>query len=186
MQKIYCYIDETGLDASAETFIVTVVITTNNRDELISLLETIEKKSKKGKTKWIEAKHKFRQAYITAVLELEPFHGQLHYAEYPDAQDSLALTIDATAKAILAHAEGDYKVTVFVDALPDAHINAFGAGLRKLQIRTKKIRGVRKDETDAFIRLADALCGFVRLAANDSQVKWLLQVAIEKGIIIKI
>ena len=185
MQKIYCYVDETGLDANAELFLVAVVIAEDNRDALLELLEGIEKKSKKGKTKWIEAKHKFREDYIRAVLELEVLQGQLHYAEYPNAKNYLKLTIDATAKAILAHAESDYKATVFVDALPNAHINEFGAGLRRLQVRTKKVRGIRKDETDAFIRLADALCGFVRVAEQNNELHNLLMVSIEKSIIIK-
>jgi hypothetical protein len=120
------------------------------------------------------------------VLELAPFHGQLHYAEYTNAIDYLSLTIDATAKAIRVHATDDYKATVFVDALPGAHIHEFGSGLRRLRIRTKKIRGVRKDETDAFIRLADALCGFVRAAADDNGLKQFLDLSLKNGIIIRL
>lgn len=37
----------------------------------------------------------------------------------------------------------------------------FGASLRRLGIRTRKVRGVR-DEGDCFVRLADAMAGFIR------------------------
>jgi hypothetical protein len=45
-----------------------------------------------------------------------------------------------------------------------------GRRLRHLGVRTRKVRGVRKDESDALIRLADALCGFVRAAIEGQEV----------------
>ncbi len=55
-------------------------------------------------------------------------------------------------------AGGDnYKVTVFVDGLNGSELPRFTHGLRDLHIQTRKVRGVRKDENDALIRLADDL-----------------------------
>jgi hypothetical protein len=48
----------------------------------------------------------------------------------------------------------------------------FTHGLRDLHIQTRKVRGVRKDENDALIRLADAVCGLVRDAEDG--VPWAL------------
>jgi hypothetical protein len=59
--------------------------------------------------------------------------------------------------------------TILVDGLPKSQTRWFGKELRKLQIRTRKVRGVRKEEADALIRLADALCGFTRAAISGRQ-----------------
>jgi hypothetical protein len=54
--------------------------------------------------------------------------------------------------------------------------------LRRSGIRAKKVRGVRKDENDALIRLADALCGFVRLAVEGNRaMQALLNTALANG-----
>jgi hypothetical protein len=50
---------------------------------------------------------------------------------------------------------------VFVDGLVYAERRRFAAGLRKLNVMVHKVQG-RRDESDAFIRLADAMAGFIR------------------------
>lgn len=67
-----------------------------------------------------------------------------------------------TARALHRKATPPYKVTVFVDGLRRQEIPIFSKTLRRLQVQTSKVRGVRREENDAFIRLADALCGLVR------------------------
>lgn len=184
MQKLYCYVDESGQDTQGDLFLVSVVITGTERDELLEALANIEQMSGKGNVKWIESKDEARGAYIGAVLELAAFKGKLHYAIYHNTKDYFLLTVQAAARAILAHVEGEYKATVLVDALQDAHVQRFGAVLRQMHIRTKKIRGVKKDETDALIRLADALCGFTRNAASgNANLLKLLSKAEEEGFI---
>ena len=49
-----------------------------------------------------------------------------------------------------------------MDGLSIAGVVVFSRTLRDLHIQTRKIRGVRKDENDALIRLADNLCGLLR------------------------
>ncbi len=51
---------------------------------------------------------------------------------------------------------------MFVDGLKRSERHRFSAGLKRLNVRVRKVRGVRKDENDPFIRLADAIAGFVR------------------------
>ncbi|MFN8448730.1 MAG: hypothetical protein U0521_09115 [Anaerolineae bacterium] len=57
-------------------------------------------------------------------------------------------------------AEPDYKATVLVDGLPDSEKFVFGIALRRRGVKTKKVHGV-DDRKEAFIRLADALCGLM-------------------------
>jgi len=49
-----------------------------------------------------------------------------------------------------------------VDGLRKKELAIFTKGLRDLKIKTKKIRGVKKDENNVFIRLVDAVCGLIR------------------------
>lgn len=66
------------------------------------------------------------------------------------------------AKALRAFVR--YRATILVDGLPKSQIQPFGRELRHLHIKVRKVRGVRKEESDALLRLADALAGFVRAA----------------------
>jgi len=53
-------------------------------------------------------------------------------------------------------------VTVFVDGLRKHEAERFDRLLRAQRVGIKKVRGVQKEQNNAFIRLADALCGLVR------------------------
>jgi len=103
------------------------------------------------------------------VLQEPMLRGKLHVVIYHNAgQDYLQLTVQAVAEVVLAHAQEPYSTTVLIDGLPRSKRKVIGARLRHLGVRVRKVRGVRKEENDALIRLADALCGFVR-AAREGQ-----------------
>jgi hypothetical protein len=62
----------------------------------------------------------------------------------------------------------------------------FAAGVRKLGIAVRKVRGAR-DESDELIRLADAVAGFVRDALEGSSVmQALFDQALRRGVIRKV
>ena len=42
--KTYCYVDETGQDTKGAYFLVSIVVVSENRDELLAELEAIERK----------------------------------------------------------------------------------------------------------------------------------------------
>ena len=184
MQKIYCYVDETGQDTKGELFLVSVVIAKDERDNLIEKLEGIERSTGKGRVKWMRASDKARVAYIRRVLSAPVFKGKLHYAFYHDATNYLSLTILTTARAITASVVGEYRATIFIDGLQKTQIPLVGTELRHLHINTKKVRGVRDEESNALIRLADALCGFTRAALSGREdLAQLLKQAKEQGYI---
>ncbi len=56
MQRLFCYVDESGQDTEGQLFIVSVVLAQAERDSLISLWEQIEQQSGKGSSKWVKAK----------------------------------------------------------------------------------------------------------------------------------
>jgi hypothetical protein len=160
MKKLYCYVDESGQHTEGAYFLVSVVIVAEERDQIEALLLKIEQTSRKRKLKWTRSRDEYRTAYIKAVLSSERFKNRLFSAFYQTMKDYVGLTVSTTAEAIQAHTQTDYKATVIVDGLRKSERNQFAVELRKLGVRTQKVVG-GDDRTDAFIRLADALCGFV-------------------------
>src|SRR5258708_17917371 len=64
MQKLHCYVDETGQDTVRTFYLVSVVVIEQERDALHSILETIEKETAKNKPKWNKSSTQSRAAYI--------------------------------------------------------------------------------------------------------------------------
>lgn len=184
MQKLYCYVDETGQDTKGELFLVSVVISGKERDELRERLKRIEKLSGKGAKKWTKARHKQREDYIRQIIINKAFVGHIYYSYYQDTKAYLDLTILSTAKALHDKAKTPYEATIFVDGLKRPERFRFAAGLRKLKVVVKKVRGIR-DDSDEFIRLADAFAGFIRDSLEDNKVMRTLQKEAEKKKIIK-
>jgi len=80
--------------------------------------------------------------------------------------------------------EKEYKVTVLLDALPRSLERDVGLRLRRKGIRAK-VRGVKKDENDVLIRLADAICGFVRAdIEGQPEMRYLFTQGIRDGFLI--
>jgi len=168
-QKLYCYVDETGQDTLGELFIVAVFVTAERRDELAGKLETIEATSGKGRVKWIRSRPAARLAYMKSVLASPGFRQTLCYSVYRATKSYMALTVLSTARAILSISPPPSQTTVYVDGLPKSRLRWFATELRHLSIRNGKVVGVRREESDVFIRLADAVAGFVRGAMSGQQ-----------------
>ena len=63
-----------------------------------------------------------------------------------------------------------------MDGFRKREIEIFTRGLRDLNIRTRKVRGVKREENDVFIRLVDSICGVVRDSyENNKNSKRLLE-----------
>jgi len=161
-KKLYAYVDESGQDTKGLVFVVSVLILEQEREVICELLEKIEIESGKRNKKWNKSHHNSRKRYIEDILKIEKFKERIFFKIFCDTKEYIELTSSATAKAILKKSGDNYKVTVFIDGLKKKEIEAFSRGLRDLKIKTRKIRGVKKDENNAFIRLVDAICGLVR------------------------
>ncbi|MEK7278842.1 MAG: DUF3800 domain-containing protein [Chloroflexota bacterium] len=183
-RKLYCYVDESGQDTQGSLFIVTVVIVSADRESLRELLDRIEAVSGKGKKKWTKATRKQRQAYLEQVIRKAEFRGKVLYARFADTRDYLVCVLRALGQAIMIAAGGQpYRATVLIDGLGKDERHRVAAGLRQQQLSVDKIRGLR-DESDAFIRLADAMAGFVRdWIEGDAYSERLYREAVERGVI---
>lgn len=160
-QKVYSYIDETGQDTGSKFFIVSIIITKDDRDKIITILEIIEKTSKKTKTKWIKSIPKYRLAYIKETLH-KNLPLKIFYSCYENERDFTLATILSTAKVLKQAKYDQCKNVVFIDGLPKTKQKFISNQLHKLGVRLEKVRGIRKEENDAILRLADAIAGFIR------------------------
>jgi len=183
MQKLYCYVDETGQDTKGRFFLVSVVITAEEREQLQAVLKQIEQVTQKGALKWQKTSFERRLRYLRAILSNPLFQGKIFFAHYSYTKAYIDLKIYTTAKAILKRAEGDYRTTVWVDGLDKQEARRFEKGLRGLKIKVRKVKGLR-EESDQLMRLADTVAGFIRdVLESQEYAQELYREAISKRVI---
>ncbi|HBQ51251.1 hypothetical protein A3B42_01785 [Candidatus Daviesbacteria bacterium RIFCSPLOWO2_01_FULL_38_10] len=187
-QKLYCYVDENGQDTKGDIFIVSIVVTGKERDELLTLCEKIEEESAKHKDKWGRAKYARRIDYISRVFSNKLFKEKLRYSIYHEQPNYDLATITGIAKAVHFKEPEEYTTLVYVDGLSKNKRQEYGSELRKLGVPTRKVQGVNKDENNALIRLADAVAGFVRdvIDGEKGEIQDLFKKAIKNGSLIEI
>jgi hypothetical protein len=162
MEKLYCYVDETGQDTQGKLFLVAVVILEKAvNDELRGQLLAIERRVGKRRARWAQNRLPTRQAYLERILSLPALRDSIWYAAYPQAQDYIALTGRSIATAIRTRAHGPYRATIEIDGFNETELAKVRKALKAARVTYEKIRGWR-DESLVFIRLADALAGFLR------------------------
>lgn len=186
-KKLYCYVDETGQDTKGALFVVSVIIAQKDRDKIVELLKKIEKETGKKRTKWQSTKKEIKKKYIEAIFAEVTFKEKIFYSLFKDAMSFRELTVITIASAIntATTTSEPYKASIFIDGLQKPEVARVSANLRKLGIRTEKVRGVR-DESNAIIRLADAIVGFVREYIEDkAYAKKLYRLGIKNKILQK-
>lgn len=161
--RLYCYADETGPDTEGKMFLVAVVITTSERRYAIEdSLEELELKSGKRLLKWKSTSVSRKKAYLQGISKMDALQSSLFYAVYRDTKDYLKLVSLTIAKAIIAFSENrDYQATIYIDGLRKTEVKEVVRFLSAESIKRRKVKGLR-DESSAYIRLADALAGFFR------------------------
>ncbi len=186
--KLYCYVDESGQDTQGHLFVVSVVIP-QNRDELLTYVEELEVKSGKGKFKWGRADPEKRLQYLTELLIQSKYPLKIYFSKYKQTKDYRALTVLTIAKAIrsVKHFH-QHKFVILVDALNEKDQRFYGSQLHELGIPSKKVKGIKRDESNALIRLADSICGFLRdvVEGNDVRLIELYYKAIKSNILIEV
>lgn len=186
-KKLYAYVDESGQDTKGFIFVVSVLVFEKEKEILCDFLEDIEKESQKRYLKWNKSKHQFREKYIEKICVSKILKEKIFFEVFSDTKKYIELTSYTTAKAILRKSRSSYKATIFVDGFRKKEIEVFTRGLRDLQINTRKVRGVKKDENNAFIRLVDAICGLVRDAdSGNVRARGLLRELKESKIVTEI
>jgi ribosome maturation protein Sdo1 len=83
------------------------------------------------------------------------------YAQYGNTTKYRELMIQAMARAILENVTRKYEAVVLVDGLTKFERRRVVSGLRHLNVKVRKVRGVN-DQSSSIMRLADVMAGFVR------------------------
>ncbi len=162
LKKLYCYVDETGQDTKGKLFLVVVVL--EEQRQLVFLqdkLVKIEKLTRKKVLKWTKTPFTIRERYLLELIMVKELKGTIFYSIYHETKEYVKLTSLTIAKAIFTKREQDYAVNIVIDGLNKKEMEKVREELKKLTIRYNKIRGM-KDEQSVFLRLADAIAGFLR------------------------
>lgn len=192
--KLYCYVDETGQDTQGRLFVVGVVILGNDRAAVIDTCSNIAKTTNRT-NKWSRSSDLLNITYMTHVLKIPELVGRLYFDIYKDTgvDDYLHSTIRTIAAAIALQETGETeecKATILFDGLPKNSQAIVGATLKKQYgVRVDKVRGVRHEDSDELIKLADAVCGLVRDATdgkNKKAARRLFENGINRGVLIDI
>ncbi|MBI4610221.1 MAG: DUF3800 domain-containing protein [Candidatus Rokubacteria bacterium] len=171
MEKLYAYADETGQDTLGGFFLVAVVVVGSERDELLRWLAEVEKETGKGALPWHKSRHEPRSAYMDRLLGDPKLRGAVFYSVYPGTRAYRDLTLLTIAKALGERTgKRDYKVTVVIDGLRRGETRQVAVGLRRIRVPVRKVRGGR-EESNALLRLADAMAGFIR-DAEEGVAEW--------------
>ena len=162
MQKLYCYVDETGQETVGAIFIVSIVVIDKEKDQLLKLCEQLETLSGKHKDKWGATKHDRRMRYLRHIFADDRFKGKLRYSLFRHTREYDASSVEAIAKAVLWDKPvKSYTSIIYVDGLSKTKRRDYAVALRRFGIPIRKVMGVAKDESNAFTRLADSIAGFV-------------------------
>lgn len=163
MQRLYCYVDETGQDTSGKLFIVSVVVTEQERDLIETQLEQLEQRSGKKKARWIKTSLRAKQLYLTQIFQSNLFVGKLFYKRFSETTDYLGATLVTISQAIhQTQPARPYTATVFIEGFNKYQVRGLPTVLRKrFGLSIRKVRPL-PHTSNAIVRLADALCGFTR------------------------
>ncbi|OGC47704.1 hypothetical protein A2886_02940 [candidate division WWE3 bacterium RIFCSPHIGHO2_01_FULL_42_13] len=167
MIKLYCYVDETGQDTAGELFLVAVVLKEAHEvDFLEKRLEEIEAETGKKQLKWKKASNKIKKSYLKEISQLKELKQTVYYSIYRSSKEYSKLTSLTIAKTVLSKGLDDYSVHIIIDGLNNKEREIVRSELKTLRIKYGKIRGMR-DQQSVFLRLADAMAGFLRDIAEE-------------------
>lgn len=163
MQKLYCYVDETGQDAGSRFFWVVAILHEGEQDGLRSQLEDVERGAGTGRKKWNRVRPKNRLAYLTRVVEKRLAHGGVFVGRYRKPLPYFFPTLETVLQALRQSAEGDYEATIIIDGVDRLSAQKYTNALRSSGIRSARVIG-RRDESEPILRLADMWAGASRAA----------------------
>ena len=181
MQKLYCYVDESGQDDTSKFFIVVAVVTHHDQDEVRKKLLEIESEARTNGMKWHRTRHDRRMQYLTFVLQRSIAFGGLYFGRYKKPLPYFFPMIDVLEEAIKRSAEKKYRASIYVDGIDKNIAQKLTNALRARHISLRLVQG-RRDESEPLIRLADMWAGCIRGALmNGEESKQIFERAQKSG-----
>src|SRR5436309_3025226 len=83
MQKLYCYVDETGQDSASSIFVVVAVVTAQEQELLRQALIEIEVVAGTGRRKWHKSRSSRRLRFLTLALDRNLGGADVFFGSYP-------------------------------------------------------------------------------------------------------
>ena len=186
-KRVDLYWDESGQDTRGRLFIVAGVAVEDS-DKFRQLCKSAEEISGKRNTKWGKADKNKRLAYLRTVIQHAASQNvTLFYNVFRKTTDYDAATIESIAEAIRVLRPAGSRVYIYVDGLAKTKRGNYKTGLRKLSCPVRKVSGIRKDENEPLIRLADAIAGALRdlLEYESGELREILDRALQQGILVE-
>ena len=171
MQKLYCYVDESGQDPLSEIFIVVAVVSSRDQEFLRTELSTVESMAKTGHRKWHKSKSARRLKYLELVLQKKICRGEIYFGKYRKPLPYFLPLLETLEKAIMDSGVKEYRAIVYVDGIDKKKAAELTNALRIRGINLELVRS-RRDESEPLIRLADMWAGCIRssvLGNKDSE-----------------
>jgi hypothetical protein len=163
MQKLYCYVDESGQDPKSEFFVVVAVVSVGNPEDLRNRLVAVEQLAGTNRKKWHKVRHSNKMRYLTLVLEQKIATGEVYAAHFKKPIPYFFPMIEVLEKAIKEMAQRNYSARIHVDGIDKQKSQALTNALRASGISLRMVRS-RRDESEPLIRLADMWAGCHRSA----------------------
>lgn len=185
IQRVDLYVDESGQDTRGRSFYV-AVIAIEDSDNFRQLCKSAEEFSGKGNTKWGKSDKNKRLVYLRTVIQhAASGNVKLFYNVFHKTTDYDAATIEGIARSIRVLRPSGSRVYVHVDGLTKTKRGDYKTRLRKSSCPVKKVSGIRKDENEPLIRLADAVAGASRdlLEHRDSELRDIFALALQQDIL---
>ncbi len=186
MQRLYCYVDETGQDVTSAFFIVVAVVNDRRQDLLRHERVEIETVARTGQRKWHKSRPERRLGYLQLVLQRQVAAGEVHFGRYRKPLPYFFVLLDTIERGITQKAQGAYQATVFVDGIDKKKAQELTNALRLRRVRLGLVRS-RRDESEPLIRLADMWAGGIRDALpGERQAQGLMDRATLSGYLVEI
>jgi hypothetical protein len=164
MEKISCYIDETGQDTFGAFFLVAAVVLRGSVNGFEANLRNCERLSLKKLRKWSHTEDEIKRSYLRlARAQCVVSQVVVWYVVFTEGKDYVYRTQAFVGRVLRASAANENlpPLRIVVDGLNDLERRRMRVMLSRSGFRSPDVRGER-DEGSAILRLADAMAGCVR------------------------
>ena len=170
IQKLYCYVDESGQDIASKVFVVVAVVSDKEQNKLRQNLEEIEKIAKTGHRKWHKSCSDRRMKYLKLVVERKIGKGEVYYGTYTKPLPYFLPILDLLERAINQKAVDYYHAKIYIDGIDRKKATEMTNALRIRNISLESVKS-RRDESEPIIRLSDMWAGCIRVVLKDNDPK---------------
>jgi hypothetical protein len=185
IQKIYCYVDETGQDAGSSFFVVVSIVSAEEQEQLRNKLLEAEETNKIHARKWFNSRSPIKEEFLRTLINTGLAKGDVYYSKYKKPLPFFLPILETIEKAIKDKTDGKpYLAIVYVDGIDRKKATELTGGLRLKGIKLQYVRSVR-DESEPLIRLADRWAGCIRDSIEGKEINTNILTKAEKDCYIK-